>query len=187
MKYPAPTVLIIALILVGASIGTIRLLSRAQQSSPPGRRPPRWVTIAADSALRDARILDAAVADLLTNPELAHAREFYGGRHIKTVAYEGFPTGYKPSVAGFVFEPLTRKPTGNSSPKQLVIGLSGYWIDRAPTTNEFASFFFSPLSKGLALTVWNAGGGTIGSGWVSYEVERSGEAWKLRYSGYEDP
>ena len=181
----------IGLILLCAAILAIVHLSRPQASQPRPPTPPPWVTISGESSNRDTLIFNAAVTDTLTNPAVAGELEFYGGQHIKTVLYAGFPAGFKPAVPGFRFEPWDRRsadqPTGGARPKQLLVGLGGCWIDRAPGTNEIGSFFFRPLTNGLILTVGNAGGGTVGSGWVSYEVERSGNDWRLRYAKCVDP
>jgi hypothetical protein len=54
---------------------------------------------------REKEILDSAVKDVLINPSLSSTLEFYGGSDVRTVRYSDFPVGYRPEVAGYLFEP----------------------------------------------------------------------------------
>lgn len=176
-----------AVILLGTTILMISLRGRSRELPTFELPPAQWVAVAADEASRDAAILDAALADLLTNPQLARHREFYGGADVGLVEYAGFPSGYEPKVSGFRFKLHSPKSGGTTRPKQLIVGLGGYWLDRSPATNELAHMFTALTRAGLVLTIWSSGGGAIGSGFASYEVERAGNGWALRYAGYEDP
>lgn len=170
-----------ALIVAGAVFAALRLQSRPTQVSGNGSG---WVTVKAGGGSPESRILDAVIADALTNKMLARTRQFYGGGSNRTVRYAGFPAGYEPAVAGYDFIP---PPSEHSTGRRLTIVLGGLWVDRPPPKDDF--FFMLPEvpQGGVLLSIYNTGSGTIGSCAVGYEVQKIAVGWRVRCAGYFDP
>jgi hypothetical protein len=169
------------LLIVGWLVEALRLQSRPAPDSDFGSA---WVTVKTGTATRDERILDAVIGDALTNKRLARTMEIYGGENNRTVRYTGFPSGYKPTVAGYDFVPLPSEP---SRGRKLTIWLGGLWIDNPPPEDRFAFILIEAPKRAVLLSVSNSGDGTIGACAVAYEVQKIADGWKVRCGGFDDP
>lgn len=144
-------------------------------------------------ALRDKMIFDAATSDILTNQQLAFARDFYGGMNVTRVRYVGFPSGYKPEVAGFEFEPLASTDSKDGIGLKLTIAFGGMWLGDSPPKDTYPWVPAEMPKRALRLSIYNSGEDSIGAHnvmgacCVGYEVQQTIHGWSVIYSRAEDP
>jgi hypothetical protein len=148
----------------------------------------------------DQAILDAALKDLLTNPDLADSRAFYGSGGAR-VLYDPdmFPPGYVPAVPGFQFEARAQgAEVPHEAPRQLTVQLR--WFRGRPMYPPADDQLGSNQAlrdrhkgwPGVALCMFNGGGSgggpiPIGGCHVYYDVRAEGGRWVVTYKGAEDP
>lgn len=157
-----------------------------------------WIAVDGDATSRDTNILNTIIRDALTNQVLASIREFYGGVSNRMVRYTGFPAGYRPNLAGYLFEPL---PSSNfGSGLKLTLALSGMWIDQ-PTPERAKDDFRVlrppyPAERGALLSFGNSGGpvtngnfltSTMGGCMFGYEIRSISNGWSVGLLGKWDP
>jgi hypothetical protein len=150
----------------------------------------------------DRAILDAALADLLANPNLADTRAFYGSDGTR-VRYDPatFPLGYVPDVPGYQFE--VRPPSAavpHDAPRMLAIDLRwfrgrpmlppGPGEDPAQANQAYRDHHKD--WQGVELCVFNGGGSgggpiPIGGCSVYYDVSQDAGRWRVKYTGAFDP
>jgi hypothetical protein len=168
---------------------------------PPAPQAEAHEGVVVDPA--DRAILDAALADILANPELADTRAFYGSGGT-TVLYDlaTFPPGYVPTVPGYQFAVMPpRLKVAYDAPRALTVDLR--WFRGRPTLPPQPGE--DPLEanrayrdrhrdwQGVELCVFNGGGGgkervlPIGGCSVYYDVRFDAGLWKVTFKGAEDP
>jgi hypothetical protein len=180
-------------ILVVAAI----VFAGCQTDAPPDSSPE-----AAESRPEDWAMLDAAIADALVNPELAHTREFYGSGSTR-VLYDPttFPPGYVPKVPGYQFEAFVRgTDVPHAAPKALTVDLRWFrgqpMLPAEPGQDPLqANQAYRDHHKnwlGIELCLFNGGGSgggatPIGGCSVYYEVSQRDGNWLVKYKGAMDP
>lgn len=183
-------VLVLAVLAVGCQAG----------DPPPEPQADPHAGAAVDPA--DRAILDAALADLLANPDLADTRAFYGSGGTR-VLYDPdtFPPGYAPAVQGFQFEPVPPKAgLPADAPRALAVDLRWFrgrpMLPPGPGEDPArANQAYRDQHKdwqGVELCVYNGGGGgggalPIGGCSVYYDVRADGGRWVVTFKGALDP
>ena len=140
---------------------------------------------------RSRAIYDALIHDILTNPELESARDFYGtpGDHrFALVQMEDYGVpwhpSYKPSVNGFeLSRAIGHTLDEQQKPRLLGIRLDKFRLDQKPDVL---------LDGQIQVTLLNAGGDGgesihIGGCMVYYDVKQDGTEWKVEFRGWRDP
>ena len=186
--------LLIVVLAVGVvGCGTVAPSKLEQAAALGSGAPHKSTTPKSRWDLREKKVLDAAIKDVLTNPSLSSTREFYGGSDVRTVRYSGFPVGYRPEVAGYLFEPCASPGGGRGL--RLTICLSGIWIDQPLPKNTYP--FCPPTipERAVILGIYNSGDLSIdtpdlnhvGGCCVGYAVEQASDGWRVVYVRSEDP
>src|SRR5262245_57231547 len=135
------------------------------------------------------RILDAVLRDLLNNPGLKDARDFFGTPGDREIALVSntehglcWPAHYCPSVPGWKARPVIegRRPQEERR-------LLGVRLDKFDLGGQDESPFDAPVK----VTILNAGGygngAVIGGCCVSYAPKRQGAGWTVVCRGVFDP
>jgi hypothetical protein len=168
---------------------------------PPELQADRDAGAVVDPA--DRAILDAALADLLTNPALADTRAFYGsGGTLVLYDPATFPPGYEPAVPGYRF---AAKPpplaVPDDAPRALAVDLRwfrgrpmlppGPGEDPARANQAYRDHHRD--WQGVELCVFNGGGGgkerrlPIGGCSVYYDARPKDGTWVVSFKGAVDP
>jgi hypothetical protein len=130
------------------------------------------------------QILQAIIADVLTNPGLKHTRAFYGTPRDKTLALVdtekfAWPKEFKPETHGHKLVEARRDPFGNQR-RVLAIRLDKFDL-KAKSEEEW------PIEVCLYNTGGTANGAVIGGCTVYYVPKRVGDRWTVECGGLFDP
>lgn len=138
-------------------------------------------------------VLDAVIRDLLTNPLLEHARDWYGtpgGKQIGLSTKSGvpWPAKYTPSVAGYAFQYLDPdRELDPATPRQL--GITIHHFAFPPPVGRAKNDLYGgrPIAVGLGNMGGQGNGDAPGGCVVYYSVRREDGVWKVEYEGSLDP
>jgi hypothetical protein len=133
-----------------------------------------------------SEILQAVITDVLTNPDLKGAREFYGTRKDRTLALVdtdklGWPEGFKPKTAGYRLVEVRHDPFVNQN------RILGIRLDRFDLGQKKAELFNTPIQVCLFNAGGSANGGVIGGCLVYYAPNRAGKRWTVECTGWVNP
>jgi hypothetical protein len=140
-------------------------------------------------------ILDAVILDLLTNPRLTDARDWYGSREEKhiglnTKSFVPWPADYVPSVPGYKFQFLNPdREIDPRTPRQLGITIHHFAFPPPATPPKEDLYDGHPIAVGL-FNIGGRGGddGVRGGGCLVYYGMKWQEGrWIVEYEGSLDP
>jgi len=147
----------------------------------------------ARQTLRSERelVLDALLADLLSNPRFEDNREFYGTSGDTRVALVSdsdapWPGGYEPSVSGYGFYYTSLAQRDPSSPR--VLGIMLYHFEFPPKPDMPPDPVHDwPVTVCLFNAGGAANGGADGGCLVYYSFKRSQRGWQVEFQGKHRP
>jgi hypothetical protein len=131
-------------------------------------------------------ILQAVIADVLTNPDLKKTREFYGTEKDRTLtlvdtAELGWPKAFCPETHGYKLVQPQRDPFVNG---RRVLGIR---LDKFDLKQKKADLSNAPLEICIINAGGSANGAVIGGCLVYYAPKREGDRWTVECVGAIDP
>lgn len=187
MKLIVQVLVVFALALSPAGCEKVPARSTGPTATSTGSTPHSGAD--AESHSDRELILDAVIQDLLTNPDLEHARVWYGSPDSRKIALSKrsivpWPPGYTPSVKGYEFnyvDPIDG--IDENKPRQLGISVNHFVFPPPATPPENDPYHGVPIAVGLHDVGGNRGGGLA----VSYSLQRKEGRWIVKYTGSERP
>ncbi len=136
-------------------------------------------------------ILEAVVRDVLTNPQLRRARDFYGTegrREAALVTVPGYdvpwPSGFESDLAGWTLFEMDGYAERDPSAQRLL----GIRIDAYMDEGDNPTLLFSaPISVTIMNVGGSANGSVIGGCFVNYRPRLEGGVWTVTLEGVFDP
>lgn len=138
------------------------------------------------------KVLDAAIHDILVNPDLKGAREFYGTPKDKRIALAiespvPWPRGYTPVVKGYEAKYVHTENEHDRNEVRL-LGLTIYHLDLSPVSRRRKDPLFDyPLEIGIMNLGGVRNGGAGGGCIVYYEIRNLNGSLTVEYMGELDP
>jgi hypothetical protein len=127
----------------------------------------------------DESLYAAVLADLLSNPEFAGFRDFYGTPGTAKVVIEG-PNVPPLPVGWTIGERLKDPKLSSQQPRVLGVGIA-----KTPPSNALAPLGEQPFEAGASVCVFNAGGSAngavIGAGSISFGARQTADGWKVKW------
>lgn len=154
------------------------------EAEPPPATPPELLIDAKRRA-----ILQAVLADVLTNPELQSTRAFYGTPADRTVVLAedlrfAWPAAFLPDLAGYKRLDASNDPFEN---RRRILGIDLRRFDVDATSARRETQLGGPIEVCLFNAGGTANGGTIGGCSVYYVPKRIDGRWTVEYTGLLDP
>jgi hypothetical protein len=156
-----------------------------KEEAPPAAVPPAGKPLSLDD---DGKaILQSVVTDILTNPELADTRKFYGTAADRTVALVdgdklSWPKEFQVNLHGY----KARTPV-RLDPFQEQRRVLGIRLDKFDLKEKKSDPFEGPIEVCLFNAGGSANGAVIGGCSVYYQPQRAGKRWTVKLLGFRDP
>jgi hypothetical protein len=165
----------------------------AQDASPTAEAAGGRTGVAAPATRSEVEtILDAVIADILSNPHLEGSRDFYGTPGDKKLALSlnsniPWPAGYEPAVKGYEFT-YVRVPEDYDPLMARMLGLTVHNFEFPPNPEARKRTVYDyPIEVGILNLGGRKNGHAPGGCLVHYSLKKVGETWQIECEGALDP